>query len=153
MAQKLDLLQPSQQAGKVAVPQRPAPSGVCSLYCVPLGWNMHGCASSGAQDGGSSRSLRSVGVVGSDVCGRLRLDAYRPLRLVTFFGLSVPRPDLEGRSPSLPAGAAGVRIQPLELRSESVGFHKAILYEHVVRLGMCVWCIDGLISPYRGVPR
>ena len=42
---------------------------------------------------------------------------------------------IEGRSPSLPAGAAVARVQPPKLWSESVGFHKAIIYEHVVGLG------------------
>ena len=90
----------------------------------------HGCASSGARYGGSWRSPGPVGVVGSAACGWLLLDACRLLRVVTCLGcpdrgtLSVP-----------PAGAAVARVQPPKLWSESVGFHKAIIYEHVVGLG------------------
>ena len=108
----------------------------------------HGCASSGARYGGSWRAPGPMGVVGSAACGWLLLDACRLLRVVTCLGcpdrgtLSVP-----------PAGAAVARVQPPKLWSESVGFHKAIICEHVVGLGTCPRAFDDPCGRFKVVPR
>jgi hypothetical protein len=73
----------------------------CCSSCVPR-WRRRGCASPGAPDGGSPLSVRFVCTIGSDPCGwgvRIGVGRSEWLRPCTAL--------FEGRSPSLPAGAAG----------------------------------------------